>query len=166
MRNRGCRGAWRHPYGGLPQLNPAGQAPVLELDDGRLLPESNAILWHLAEGSAFLPEDSFARAEVLRWLCFEQYCVLQHLGWARAIRLRTPAEHPLRQRLPWHDEAGREALTVMERWLSGRDFFAGSYGIADIALYACTHLAEEGGFRRADYPAVAAWCRRVREQPR
>ena len=148
------------------ELNPAGQAPVLELDDGRLLPESNAILWYLAEGTALLPDDAFERAQVLRWLCFEQSSVMPCLGWARWIRRRTAADHPLRARLSGYDEEGRAALAAMERWLAGRSFFAGDrYGIADIALYGYTHSAEEGGFALADYPAVAAWCRQVAEQP-
>ena len=88
---------------------------------------------------------------MLRWLCFEQSSVMPCLGWARWIRRRTAADHPLRARLPGYDEEGRAALAAMERWLAGRSFFAGDrYGIADIALYGYTHSAEEGGFARAE----------------
>jgi glutathione S-transferase len=142
-------------------LNPNGRIPVLELDDGRTLAESDAILFYLAEGTPFLPEDRFARAEVLQWMFFEQYSHEPYIAVARRIRHmegREPAADLL--------ERGRQALGVMERRLEGRRFFVDDrYTIADVALYAYTHVADEGGFDLGAYPAVRAWLARVAAQP-
>ena len=145
--------------------NPNGRIPVLELEDGTCLAESNAILWYLSEWTRFLPEDRLARAQVLQWMFFEQYshepyvAVLRfwtHAGWLEEKKLLVPEKR----------ERGVAALQVMETHLRGHDFFvAGRYTIADIALYAYTHVAGEGGFDLAGLSALRAWLGRVREQP-
>ena len=146
--------------------NPNGRIPLLELDNGVLLAESNAILHYLAEGSAFLPDDRLARAQVLQWMFFEQYSHEPFIATARYIvrYLGRPAEHE--ERLQQKMLPGYQALDVMEQHLKARLFFVGGrYSIADIALYAYTHVAHEGGFDLASYAAVRAWIDRVRAQP-
>jgi glutathione S-transferase len=145
--------------------NPNGRIPVLELEDGRCLAESNAIQWYLAEGTRFLPDDAFERARVLQWLFFEQYSHEPYIAvprfWAHTGRL---AEK--RDQLPEKLERGHAALRVMEQHLAREPYFvAGRYSIADIGLYAYTHVAEEGGFELTPYPAIRAWCARVRGEP-
>jgi glutathione S-transferase len=145
--------------------NPNGRIPTLELPDGTFLPESNAILWYLAEATPFLPEDRLGRAQVLQWMFFEQYShepniatlrFWTHQGWLEERAALVPGKR----------EAGAAALGVMEGHLAQRRFFvAERYSIADIALYAYTHVAEEGGFALAKYPAVRAWLARVAAQP-
>jgi glutathione S-transferase len=146
--------------------NPNGRIPLLELDDGRTLAESNAILFYLAEGTKLFPEDHFARAEVLQWMCFEQY---SHEPYVAVARFWI---HYLGKREEWADklkekhEKGYAALAVMEKHLSGRDYFVGNtYSIADIALYAYTHVAEEGEFDLTRFERVRAWLARVAAQP-
>ena len=146
--------------------NPNGRIPLLELDNGVMLAESNAILHYLAEGSAFLPDDRLARAQVLQWMFFEQYSHEPFIATARYIvrYLGRPAEHE--ERLQQKMLPGYQALDVMEQHLKARLFFVGGrYSIADIALYAYTHVAHEGGFDLANYAAVRAWIDRVRAQP-
>ncbi len=146
--------------------NPAGKIPVLELDDGTCLAESNAILFHLAEGTRFLPEDPLDRARVLQWMFFEQYAHEPNIATSR-FWLRHA------ERTAWHEArladkktAGEAALRVMQEHLATRDWFvAGRYGIADIALYAYTHVAPEGGFALEPWPAIRAWLARVEQQP-
>ena len=145
--------------------NPNHRVPLLEWPDGRCLAESNAILFHLAGGSAYLPSDAWARAQVLQWLFFEQYshepyiAVVRFWHFAGLLDANQAA-------LPDKMERGYEALGVMESHLSGRAFFAaGAYSIADIALYAYTHVAHEGGFELGRFPAVSAWLERVAAQP-
>jgi glutathione S-transferase len=144
--------------------NPNGRIPTLELEDGTHLPESNAILWYLAEGTPLLPQERLARAQALSWLCFEQY---SHEPNIATLRFWTHAGL-LEQRallVPGKREAGVAALGVMEGQLATRSFFvAERYTIADIALYAYTHVAEEGGFSLAAYPAIRAWLARVAGQ--
>src|SRR5262249_39440412 len=138
--------------------NPARSTPVLETDDGRYLQESNAIIWYLAQGTAFLPEDEFDRAHVLKWLILEQTDVLGGLGF-RLLRGRWPPDDPpaVQRR-----ELGLGALAMLEEHLSERPFLvAEQYTIADIAVYAYTHTAPDAGFDLGDFPAVAAWLRRV-----
>jgi glutathione S-transferase len=147
--------------------NPNGKVPLLELADGRRLAESNAILCYLAEGSRFLPADSWQRAQALQWLFFEQYSHEPYIAVARFIARWLPADHPRRAELPRLRERGHQALSVMEQHLERHKFFVDAgYGVADIALYAYTHEAEVGGFDLAAYPAVRAWLARVEEQPR
>jgi glutathione S-transferase len=146
--------------------NPNGRIPTLELEDGSFLPESNAILWYLAEDTEFLPAERLGRARVLEWMFFEQY---SHEPNVATLRFWTHAGW-LAERAAWVPDkrkAGEAALDVMERHLASRRFFVGDgYSIADIALYAYTHVAHEGGFALADRPAIRAWLERVATQPR
>lgn len=146
--------------------NPNGKVPLLEVAPGRYLAESNAILCYLAEGTRYLPQDRWQRAQALQWLFFEQYSHEPYLAVARYILKFLPAEHPRRAELPRLHERGYAALRVMEQQLAAHEFFAGEYSIADVALYAYTHVAGEGGFDLAPYPAVRAWLTRVAAQPR
>jgi glutathione S-transferase len=146
--------------------NPNGRIPVLELDDGRHLAESGAILCYLAEGTPFLPADRFARARVLQWMFFEQYSHEPYIAvarfWIHSLGQRAARADRLAEK--W--ERGYQALDVMERHLAGRRFFVEErYSIADIALYAYTHVAGEGEFDLTRYPAVQAWLVRVAAQP-
>lgn len=146
------------------QKNPNGKIPLLELDGGRFLPESNAILCYLAEGSAYLPADAWGRAEVLQWMFWEQYSHEPYIATARYIRgfLKNEDDPTLPQKM----ERGYQALGVMEQRLARHDFFAGEkYTVADIALYAYTHDAARGGFDLARFGAVRDWLARVAAQP-
>ena len=146
--------------------NPNGQVPTLELADGGFLPESGAILHYLAEGTPLLPADKLAHARCLQWMFFEQYSHEPCIAVARAILRYQPPDSPRRAELPKLQERGRKALGVMEQHLKGAPFFAGErYSIADIALYAYTHCAADGGFDLAAYPAVSAWLARVKGIP-
>ena len=148
-------------------MNPCGQVPVLEYAPGQYLPESGAILCYLAEGTPFWPGERLARAATLRWMFFEQYSHEPYIAVARYICNFLPAEHPRRADLPRLHERGNEALRVMERHLAASEWFAASrYTIADIALYAYTHAAADGGFDLGNYPAIGRWLERVRAQPR
>ena len=148
--------------------NPNGRVPLLELDDGRVLSESGAILYYLAEGTHLFPADKWARAETLQWMFFEQYSHEPYIAVARFWIAYKPAQELEKKRAlvpEWH-EKGNAALGVMETHLSHHDWFAGGrYSIADIALYGYTHCAEEGGFELSRYPAVSAWLARVAEEP-
>ena len=147
--------------------NPNGKVPTLGLADGSYLPESNAILHYLAEGSALLPADRLGRARALQWMFFEQYSHEPYIAVARFICYYLPPDSPRRAELPKLQERGHQALAVMEQHLAGTPFFAGgAYSVADIALFAYTHCAPDGGFDLARYPAVSAWLARVRGQPR
>jgi glutathione S-transferase len=146
--------------------NPNGRIPTLELDDGTNLAESNAILWYLAEGSAFVLADRLGRAQMLQWMFFEQYSHEPYVATPRYIVKHLPADHARRAELPERLAKGRAALTVMDEHLKARRFFvAERYGIADIALYAYTHVAAEGGHDLAPYASVRAWLDRVAAQP-
>jgi glutathione S-transferase len=144
--------------------NPNGRVPTLEFEDGRILPESNAIAWYLAEGSSLIPTDRFARAQMLQWMFFEQYshepCIAVARFWMKFVpkeKLREK-EHLIPD---WHAR-GNAALGVMEDHLKKNDWFvANQFSLADIALYAYTHCAEDGGFNLKTYPAVSAWLARV-----
>jgi glutathione S-transferase len=142
-------------------LNPARATPVLELDDGRALPESGAILWFLGEGTAFLPDDRFERAQVLRWLCFERALTPAVAGARFQVMTgRTDDETPFLL------AKGREVLATLDRRLEGRDWVAvDTPTIADIALFGYTHVARDAGFDLAAHPAIAAWLDRVRALP-
>lgn len=148
------------------KLNPNGRIPTLRLDDGTCLPESNAILWYLAEGSRFVPATQLGRAQVLQWMFFEQYSHEPYVATPRYICRHFAADHPRRAELPARLEKGHAALKVMEGHLATREFFVGErYSIADIALYAYTHVAPDGGLDLAPYPSVRAWLERVAAQP-
>ncbi len=148
----------------LGELNPGLRVPTLVLDDGRSLAESNAITFYFAEGTPYLPEDRFERAQVLQWQFFEQYSHEPYIAVARfwAIAGISPPEAEREAKL----RGGTAALRAMEGHLGGRDFLvAERYTIADIALYAYTHVAPEGGFELEPYPAIRAWLERVAAQP-
>jgi glutathione S-transferase len=147
--------------------NPNGQVPALELEDGTFLAESNAILAYLADGSPLAPSDRLGRARMLQWMFFEQYSHEPCIAVARAIVRYQPPDSPRRAELPRLRERGDKALAVMEQHLAREPFFAaGRYTVADIALYAYTHCAGDGGFDLARYPAIGAWLARVKSQPR
>jgi glutathione S-transferase len=148
----------------LGKLNPALRVPTLVLDDGRPLAESNAILVYFAEETPYLPEDRYERAQVLQWLFFEQYSHEPFIAVAR-FWAHFGVEPSEADRKVKH-EGGLRALTAMESHLAGRRFLvAERYTIADIALYAYTHVADEGGFDLEPYPAVRAWIGNVAAQP-
>jgi glutathione S-transferase len=148
-------------------MNANGKVPLLSLEDGSFLPESNAILNYLAEGSRLLPSERLERARVLQWMFFEQYSHEPYVAVARSIARYHPPDSPRRAELPRLLERGNQALSVMEQHLRRVPFFPGTrYTIADIALYAYTHCAADGGFELADFPAVKTWVDRVRAQPR
>jgi glutathione S-transferase len=160
-----AKGETRTP--GFLAMNPNGKVPTLKLEDGSFLPESNAILNYLAEGTHLLPAARLERARVLQWMFFEQYSHEPYVAVARAIVRYQPADSPRRAELPRLFERGNQALSVMEQHLARESFFVGGrYSIADIALYAYTHCAGDGGFDLSAYPAVAKWLERVRSQPR
>jgi glutathione S-transferase len=146
--------------------NPNGRIPLLELDNGGFLPESDAILFYLAEGTALLPDDRFDRARVLQWMFFEQYSHEPNIATVR-FWLHSAMTDERRAMLEGKRKLGYAALDVMERHLASRSFFVGEgYTIADIALYAYTHVADEGGFDLSRFSAVRDWMQRVRAQPR
>lgn len=146
--------------------NPNGKVPMIELEDGRVLVESNAILCWLAEGTGYMPDDAWQRAQALSWMFFEQYSHEPYIAVARFIRGWTPTDSPRRADLPRLRERGHQALAVMERHLQAADWFGGAaYGIADIALFAYTHCAADGGFDLTPYPRIEAWLDRVRATP-
>jgi glutathione S-transferase len=147
-------------------INPDGRIPTVQFIDGRILAQSNAITYYFAEGTRFLPADRFERAEALQWMFFEQYSHEPYIAVARFWI------HELHKRLEWAErlkekwQKGYLALDVMERRLKDHHFLAGkAYSIADIALYAYTHVAEEGDFDLSRYPAIRAWLDRVADQP-
>lgn len=143
-------------------LNRARETPVLELDDGEVITQSNAILWFLAEGSEFLPEDALGRAQVVRWLIFEQERVMSGIGGARFRTVTGRNPEVIQSRL----ELGRSALEMLETQLRGRSFLVGSScSIADVANFAYTHVAGDAGFDLGDFPAVTAWLDRIEALP-
>jgi glutathione S-transferase len=145
--------------------NPNGRIPTLELEDGTYLAESNAILFYLAESTPFLPATRLERSLVLQWMCFEQYSHEPNIATVR-FWLHTGLDDERRAMLPMKRRLGHDALAVMDGHLRVRSFFVGErYSIADIALFAYTHVAGEGGFDLEPYAAVRAWLDRVRAQP-
>jgi glutathione S-transferase len=149
------------------QKNLNGRIPVLEIAPGQFLAESNAIMVYLAEGTSFLPPDRWERAQVLQWLFFEQYNHEPNIATSRFWLMHGELTEERRAALPQKRTLGYAALDVMEKHLSGRAFFVGErYSIADIALYAYTHVAHEGGFDLGSYPHIRAWLERVRTQPK
>ena len=144
--------------------NPNGRVPLLEFDDGRTLPESGAILWFLSENTRLLPADRWARAEVLQWMFFEQYSHEPYIAVSRHL-LKHPGIAGAAERIAANHPRGLQALAVMEQHLAANDWLAADrYTIADIALYAYTHSAAEGGFDLAPYGGIRRWLDRVREQ--
>lgn len=150
------------------EKNPNGQIPLLEVSAGRYLAESNAILWYVAGKSPLAPDDRLARAETMQWMYFEQHAIGATLGQAYFwLRLVKGGRELQRHSLEEWTEAGYRALRIMDRHLAKHAFFVeGRYTIADIALYAYTHLAEQSEFDLKPYPALRDWFGRVEEQPR
>ena len=146
--------------------NPNGRIPVLEIEPGIFLAESNAILTYLADGTPFVPRDRLERARVLEWMFFEQYSHEPNIATVRFWITHLGLSAERRAQLEPKQTLGYAALGVMERHLESRRFFVGDrYSIADIALYAYTHVAHEGGFELGRFPAILAWLGRVARQP-
>jgi glutathione S-transferase len=149
----------------LGDVNPALRVPTLVLDDGRALAESGAILWYFGEGTRFVPGDRYERAQVLQWMFFEQYDHEPAIAVVRFL-LRYSGREPDPAVIEQRTAQGYRALAAMERHLDGRSYLVGeTITIADVALYAYTHVAGEGGFSLEDYPAVRAWLGRVAAEP-
>ena len=146
-------------------LNPALRVPTIVLDDGRSLAESNAILWYFGDNTRYVPEDRFERAQVLQWQFFEQYDHEPNIAVAR-FWLHYKGGEVDQVALAARQKSGYRALDAMEKHLAGREYFVGSrYSLADISLYAYTHVAEEGDFDMTRYPLINAWLARVAAQP-
>jgi glutathione S-transferase len=147
-------------------LNPALRVPTMVLDDGRALGESGAILWYFAEGTQFVPDGRYERAQMLQWMFFEQYDHEPALAVVRFWLAYSGRPEAFADRLEERTAAGYRALDAMERYLDGRRFFvADALSLADIALYAYTHVAHEGGFELERYPAIRGWLDRVAAEP-
>jgi glutathione S-transferase len=150
----------------LDGLNPARRAPTLVLDDGRPLAESNAILWYFGDGSRFVPDDPYARAQVLQWQFWEQYEHEPAIAVARFLKTYSGRPDVWEKRRDRLTADGVRALETMERHLEDRDWFVGdAMTLADITLYAYTHAADEGGFSLEDKPAIGRWLDRVAAEP-
>ena len=150
----------------LAGLNPARRAPTLVLDDGRPLAESNAILWYFGEGTRFVPEDRYERAQTLQWMFFEQYEHEPALAVARFLKSYSGRPEVYEARKDELTKRGYRALDAMEGHLAEREWLAGEgMTLADIALFAYTHVADEGGYSLDGYPAVRAWLERVGSDP-
>ena len=152
----------------LADVNPNGRIPVLQVGE-RFIPESNAACFYLADGSELVPQDRFGRADMLRWMFFEQYNHEPNVATLRfwiAFVGEAGLSDLQRALLPGKREAGEAALRLMDEHLAGRAYFVGDrLSLADIALYAYTHVAEEGGFDLGRYPAIATWLDRVASAP-
>ena len=147
-------------------LNPALRVPTLVLDDGRALGESGAILWYFGDGTRFVPQERYERAQVLQWMFFEQYDHEPAIAVVRFWLAYSGRPEAFADRLEDRKAAGDRALWAMERHLDGRRYLVGdSYSLGDIALYGYTHVAPEGGFELEPYPAVRAWLERVAAEP-
>jgi glutathione S-transferase len=146
------------------EKNPAGRTPVLELDSGETIAESNAILLYLGEGTPFVPDELLDRARVWQWLFFEQNLFEPNVGTARFWRL-TGRDAGQPQVFAARLESARAALGALDEGLRDRDFLAGGYTVADVSLYAYAHVAGDAGIDLAAYPAIAGWLRRVEATP-
>jgi glutathione S-transferase len=147
--------------------NPLGQTPFIELDDGLVLAESNAILWYLAEGTAFLSDDRWTRAQTLQWMNFEQYRLEPNIGtprfWINELKVGEERREQIAEKL----KSGNAALAILDAHLAKTPFVAGGrYSIADICLFAYGHVAEEAGYDLAPYAALRQWFARVKAEPR
>jgi glutathione S-transferase len=150
----------------LGHLNPGLRVPTLVLEDGRPLGESNAIIWYLGDGTEYVPDDPYERAQVLQWAFFEQYSHEPYLAVVRFWLTYSGSPERFADQVPARMEGGYKALDAMERHLADREFLVGEqYSIADISLYAYTHVAHEGEFDLAPYPAIRSWLERVAAQP-
>jgi glutathione S-transferase len=147
-------------------LNPSLRVPTLVLDDGRPLGESGAILWYFAEGTRFVPEDPYERAQVLQWMFYEQYDLEPALAVVRFWVAYSGRADEFADRLPERMRAGRRVLATLEQRFADHPYAVrDSLTLADIALYGYTHVAEEGGFELEPYPAVRTWLERVAAEP-
>jgi glutathione S-transferase len=150
----------------LGDLNPALRVPTLVLDDGRPLGESNAILWYLGDGTEYVPEDAYERAQVLQWQFFEQYSHEPYIAVVRFWLAYSGTPERFADQVPGKMKGGYTALDAMEQHLEGKAFLvADRYTVADMALFAYTHVAHEGGFILDRFPAIRAWLERVAGQP-
>jgi glutathione S-transferase len=150
----------------LGELNPGLRVPTVVLDDGRALGESNAIIWYFGDGTRFVPEDRYERAQVLQWQFFEQYSHEPHIAVARFWKTYSGEPDRFERQRERLLAGGYAALDAMERHLDRRTFLVGErYSLADISLYAYTHVAHEGDFELEPYPAIRAWLDRVAAQP-
>jgi len=165
--NYDTKGGETHAPGFLENVNPDGKVPVLELEDGRMLPESGAILYYLAEGTPYLPEEKLERAQMLRWMFFEQYSLLRNLSRPRLWRMwDLEMTTQRRAELEQLFKQGYMALGVMERHLGDHEFFVGDRPTAaDIALYVYPRLCPEGGYDLESFPAVRTWLERIAALP-
>ncbi len=147
-------------------LNPTGKVPALCFDDGRILSESGAILFYLAQGTPYWPDEPWEQAQALRWMFFEQYSHEPYIAVNRNLVSYAAIRTGHEARVAENAKRGQHALEVMERHLAAANWFAADrYTIADIALYAYTHVADEGGFDLAVFPAIGRWLERVETQP-
>jgi len=147
--------------------NPNGKIPLMQLDDGRYLSESNAILNYLAEGTGFLPQDAFARAQVLQWQFFEQYSHEPYIAVARYIAKYLGLPEERKAEYEGKQAGGHKALAVMEQQLEKTPYLVGDqYTIADISLYGYTRVADEGGFDLSGYAAINRWMKRLESEPK
>jgi glutathione S-transferase len=147
-------------------INPNGKVPTLQIGADQYLAESNAILCYLAENTPYWATERFKKAETLQWLFFEQYSHEPYIAVARFIKKFLPPDHPRQADIPRLHERGYQALQVMEQHLAKHNFFVDQcYSIADVALYAYTHVAADGGFDLSSYPAIQAWMQRLQQQP-
>jgi glutathione S-transferase len=150
----------------LGDVNPGLRVPTVVLDDGRPLAESNAILWFFGDGTQYVPEDRYERAQVLQWQFFEQYSHEPHIAVARFWKTYSGEPERFERQRERLLAGGYAALDAMERHLDERTFLVCErYSLADIALYAYTHVADEGGFDLESYPAIRGWLERVAAQP-
>jgi glutathione S-transferase len=150
----------------LGDLNPGLRVPTLVLDDGRPLAESNAILWYLGDGTEFVPDDPYERAQVLQWCFFEQYSHEPYIAVVRFWLAYSGTPERFADQVPGKMKGGYTALDAMEQHLEGKAFLvADRYTVADMALFAYTHVAHEGGFILDRFPAIRAWLERVAGQP-
>jgi len=150
----------------LGDKNPALRVPTVVLDDSRPLAESNAILWYFGDGTEYVPDDPYERAQVLQWMFFEQYSHEPYIAVVRFWLAYSGEPERFADQVPARRKGGYAALDAMERHLEGRDFLVGGrYSIADIALYAYTHVAHEGDFDLTPYLAIRSWLDRVSGQP-
>jgi glutathione S-transferase len=147
--------------------NPNGKIPLLEIDPDKFLSESNAILYYLSQETKYFPQDKYQQAQVMQWLFFEQYSHEPNIAtpWFWIVELKQADKY--REQIKQKEQLGYAALNIMEQHLKTHDFLvANQYTIADIGLYAYTHVAEEGGFNLAKFPAILAWLERIQAQPR
>jgi glutathione S-transferase len=147
--------------------NPYGKIPLLEISPEKFIAESNAILYYLSQGTEYFPVDKYTQAQIMQWLFFEQYSHEPNIATARywISILQQPEKHE--EQLSHKQRLGNAALQIMEQHLENCNFLVGDrYTIADICLYAYTHVADEGGFDLAQYPAILAWLERIRAHPR